>query len=422
MIHTNVKQTSYSAKNGYVWRKLYQKQALSISMQTRDEVEASKRSALMEIRFMQLAQLAVPFVAIRETLKAYRNELVMQGKIAFLASVAGNPASVSTVAGNPAALSEAPQATIAPQATQSPSIIEKVAVATLQRELDATEGHSLENTKSEWFKANTEWTQKTIKDYSSCVDRFIVWGTTQGITTVEAVTKDSIIAFKAYMDAEQLAPNTKQKILTRLGSMFGFAINVKEWIVKNPVSGLQYKKVGNVTKKEEVSPEQFNMVMSLPEIANDNQRKWAMALMYYTGMRVSELQQLTKADYIEIEGIKCISVNTQEEGKSTKTESSVRNIPLCDKLLAMGVWEMKPVMKYGVNSIMDKVSKSFKLISLKRTSHCFRHSMSNRLRDTNADDSTRAFILGHAQATMTDRVYVTREPLLKMQRALNEAN
>lgn len=88
MIHTNVKQTSYSKQNGYVWRKLYQRKHLSISMQTRDEVEASKRSALMEIRFMQLAQLAVPFVAIRETLKQYRNELVMQSKVAFLSAMA----------------------------------------------------------------------------------------------------------------------------------------------------------------------------------------------------------------------------------------------------------------------------------------------------------------------------------------------
>ncbi|AWQ43223.1 hypothetical protein CAL61_09615 [Enterobacter hormaechei] len=119
MIHTNVKQTSYSAKNGYVWRKLYQKQALSASIQARDEEEAAKRSALMEIRFIQLAQLAVPFVAIRETLKQYRNELVMQSKIAFLASVAGNPASVSDRSAFLQTAPEAPQATFTPQATQS---------------------------------------------------------------------------------------------------------------------------------------------------------------------------------------------------------------------------------------------------------------------------------------------------------------
>lgn len=63
-----------------------------------------------------------------------------------------------------------------------------------------------------------------------------------------------------------------------------------------------------------------------------------------------------------------------------------------------------------------------KSIGLKRSSHCYRHSMSNRLRDTDADDSKRAFILGHAAHGITDRVYITRLPLQKMLKALNDAN
>lgn len=47
MIHTNVKQTSYSEQNGYVWRKLYQKQHLSVSLQTLDEVEAAKHHIII---------------------------------------------------------------------------------------------------------------------------------------------------------------------------------------------------------------------------------------------------------------------------------------------------------------------------------------------------------------------------------------
>lgn len=69
---------------------------------------------------------------------------------------------------------------------------------------------------------------------------------------------------------------------------------------------------------------------------------------------------------------------------------------------------------------MDKISKAYKTIGLKRTSHCYRHSMSNRLRD--ADDRTRAFILGPAAHGITDRVYITRLPLQKMLKALNDAN
>ncbi|BEU78431.1 hypothetical protein EAG21025_17440 [Enterobacter asburiae] len=138
--------------------------------------------------------------------------------------------------------------------------------------------------------------------------------------------------------------------------------------------------------------------------------------------RVSELRKITKDDYIEIEGIKCISINTHEEGKTTKTESSKRNIPICDALLALNVWEEKPVMKNGLNSIIDKISKAYKSIGLKRSSHYYRHRMSNRLRDKDADDSTRTFILGHAAHGITDRVYIMRLPLVKMQKALNDAN
>lgn len=224
------------------------------------------------------------------------------------------------------------------------------------------------------------------------------------------------------MDEEKLASMTKQKIITTLGSMFAFVLDVKEWIDKNPFRGMNYKKVSVEKPKEEVTPSQFKEMIKQPAITKDVQNFWANVLMYYTGMRVSELRQITKDDYIEIEGIKCISINTHEEGKTTKTESSKRNIPICDALLALNVWEERPVMKNGLNSIMDKISKAYKSIGLKRTSHCYRHSMSNRLRDTDADDSTRAFILGHAAHGITDRVYITRLPLQKMLKALNDAN
>ncbi|EDU8677597.1 tyrosine-type recombinase/integrase, partial [Salmonella enterica subsp. houtenae] len=273
-----------------------------------------------------------------------------------------------------------------------------------------------------YFDANTEWKEKTIKAYSGCIERFISWCATENIYTVEEINKEHVISFKSCMDEEQLASMTKQKIITALGSMFSFIMNVKEWINKNPFKGMNYKKVSVEKPKEEVTLAQFKMMIEQPKVIKDAQNYWANVLMFYTGMRVSELQQITKNDYVEIEGIKCISINTYEEGKSTKTESSKRNIPICDALLALNVWEEKPVMKNGLNSIMDKISKAYKVIGLKRSSHCYRHSMSNRLRDTDTDDSTRAFILGHAAHGITDRVYITRLPLVKMQKALNDAN
>lgn len=414
-MNTQIAHLQHTEKKGYLWRKRYDKNTIEISLQTTELEKATARCASITIRFMQLEALAVPFVAMRDTLKGYRDEILRTEKLAILQGLISQ-------SGISRYEQEASQAPVMGEAMQSPTLEQKIQQITIQHELEQVAGHSLEEVKKAYFASSTEWHVKTIKDYSACIDRFIVWATASGVSTVEAVSKDSIISFKAYMDAQELAPNTKQKILTRLSGMFKFAVDVKEWIAKNPITGMMYKKVGVVEKKEEVTPAQFLEAFEQNTVQRDYHSKWANAIMFYTGMRVSEVQQLTKNDYIEIEGIKCFSVNTLEEGKSTKTETSIRNIPICDKLLEMGIWEDKPVMKVGLNSLMEKVSRAYQLIGLKRSSHCYRHSMSNRLRDTNADDSTRAFILGHAQANMTDRVYVTRAPLLKMQQALNAAH
>ncbi|MEH5627201.1 tyrosine-type recombinase/integrase [Citrobacter freundii] len=399
---TQLAHKQYTLEKGYLWRKRYQKNILSIHLKTRDEATAIKMVAAITIRYIELKSLDVPFEAMREMLKKFRDGLITSHDIERLRSIA-------------MASQDAPQATVIDAPMQSRA----QEVKTSQK---AAQGHSLMDAQKAYFDANTEWKEKTIKAYSGCIERFIAWCATENIHTVEEINKEHVIAFKSCMDEEQLASMTKQKIITALGSMFAFIMNVKEWINKNPFRGMNYKKVSVEKPKEEVTSAQFKMMIEQPKVIEDAQNYWANVLMFYTGMRVSELQQITKNDYVEIEGIKCISINTHEEWKSTKTESSKRNIPICDALLALNVWEEKPVMKYGLNSIMDKISKAYKAIGLKRSSHCYRHSMSNRLRDTDTDDSTRAFILGHAAHGITDRVYITRLPLQKMLKALNNAN
>ncbi|EHH1325568.1 tyrosine-type recombinase/integrase [Salmonella enterica] len=399
---TQLAHKQYTLEKGYLWRKRYQKNILSIHLKTRDEATAIKMIAAITIRYIELKSLDVPFEAMREMLKKFRDGLITSHDIERLRSIA-------------MASQEAPHTLVIDKPMQSRA----QEVKTSQK---AAQGHSLMDAQKAYFDANTEWKEKTIKAYSGCIERFIAWCATENIHTVEEINKEHVIAFKSCMDEEQLASMTKQKIITALGSMFAFIMNVKEWINKNPFRGMNYKKVSVEKPKEEVTSAQFKMMIEQPKVIEDAQNYWANVLMFYTGMRVSELQQITKNDYVEIEGIKCISINTHEEGKSTKTESSKRNIPICDALLALNVWEEKPVMKYGLNSIMDKISKAYKAIGLKRSSHCYRHSMSNRLRDTDTDDSTRAFILGHAAHGITDRVYITRLPLQKMLKALNNAN
>ncbi|MEB0773568.1 hypothetical protein [Citrobacter portucalensis] len=403
---TQIAHISHTDKKGYLWRKRYQKHTIEIILRTRDKSIAIKIAASITIRYIELKSLDVPFEAMREMLKKFRDGLITSHDIERLRSIA-------------MASQDAPQATVIDAPMQSRA----QEVKTSQR---AAQGHSLMGAQKAYFDANTEWKPKTVKDYNACLDRFIFWCIDNGVSTIEEISKDKIIAFKAYMDGEGLAPLTKSKIITRIGSFLNFCVNIKEWIDKNNITGLQYKKVYVQNPKEEITPEHFKAVMQQFRVINDSQTYWAMNIMYYTGIRVSELTQITKVDYIELYGIKCLSINTIDDGeasKTVKTENAKRNIPICQKLLDLDIWNVKPVMKYGNNRTMAATSESFKDIGLTRSTHCFRHSLSNRLRDVDGvEDSTRNMIMGHAQETITDRVYISRLPLKKMLKALNDAN
>ncbi|HCL5636374.1 TPA: tyrosine-type recombinase/integrase [Klebsiella aerogenes] len=390
MFTTKIPHVSHTEKNGFVWRKCYKGHRLFLSLRTHVEEEAISRGINLTLRFAELSPLSLDHQSMYQSLKAYRDEIIRHVIITNLTAVKASYA----------------------QPIQTHQDIIKTSPEAVQE----LTGHTLVHTKEAFLNANTEWVHKTKVSYSTGIDKFIKWANSKNLFNVEQITKSHIIEFKAYMDSEEYAPNTKQNILTRLGSMFKFAVDVLEWTDKNPITGMMYKKSPTVKKKEEIVASQFADAM---KHKHDSQTFWAMKILYHCGLRVSELTQLTKADYREVDGVKCISINADGE-KTVKNDSSIRNIPLNDALLSEGIWEEKPVMKYGNNSVMERVRKAFLLIGLKRSTHCFRHSLSNRLRDTDADDSTRAWILGHTQANITDRVYVTREPLMKMKIALDK--
>lgn len=72
------------------------------------------------------------------------------------------------------------------------------------------------------------------------------------------------------------------------------------------------------------------------------------------------------------------------------------------------------------NAAASRVANAFKQFGLDHSTHDFRMSLSNRLRDIEVADSVRYAILGHSNTVTTDRVYQTRKPLIQMQKALEK--
>lgn len=122
------------------------------------------------------------------------------------------------------------------------------------------------------------------------------------------------------------------------------------------------------------------------QVARDDNKEIAMItyLAMYQGMRLKEITQLRKSDIVEIGGIKCISIN-KEDGKTTKTEKSVRTIPIHKKLIELGFNEYlgrsgeqlfsinnKDFSSYYMNNYKDLVNETKPFYSL-------RHSFINAL-------------------------------------------
>ncbi|WP_323634617.1 hypothetical protein [Enterobacter hormaechei] len=81
---TQIAHLMHTEKKGYFWRKRYDKNTIEIVLDTKQLPEAQPRAAALTIRFMQLEQLSVPFQSMRDTLKAYRDEMMKQEKLAAL--------------------------------------------------------------------------------------------------------------------------------------------------------------------------------------------------------------------------------------------------------------------------------------------------------------------------------------------------
>ena len=206
--------------------------------------------------------------------------------------------------------------------------------------------------------------------------------------------------------------------------MFNFAMKQRDYIVKNPFLGMNYKNVENVSIKTGVSLIEHQKIIVSQHVSDSRSLWWLLNLLYYTGVRIGEAIQITASDYIEKEDqgklIKCISINNAGN-KTVKNSESIRDIPLSDNLLNAGIWEEKPIYHWVNNSsASNAISKAFKRVGMNHTAHDYRYGLSDRLRDLQeVPDHIRFSILGHAHRTMTDRTYRSKQPLLQMKQVID---
>lgn len=384
-MHFSCTHLSHSQKDGYLWRKKLNNRTLSVSLRTRLPEIAKFRAQKLTIQYVRIKELSLPFESLRNVLKSYRDRLVDDALLMVLEG--GSDMSTMPIT----------------------TVYEKAV-------------HPVSEVLEEWCEDNrADWKLRTEKLNRRSVNLFIEWAKRHSIKNVEDVTKQHIADFKRFLDERYQAPRSRQDALIKLQALFNFCIDKRDYLTANPVKGMTYSKVTSINHKTEITPSEYERVMETDYVKGYEDLKWLLAILWNIGMRIGEAIQLRPEDFRIVDGIKCISINT-EDGKQVKNETSIRDIPISEALLQMGIWDTKPRLGWTKNNAAgSRIAFAFKQIGIEHSSHDFRYSLSNRLRDCDVADSVRYSILGHAHKTITDRVYKTRQPLKQMLLALNKA-
>ncbi|HGP0855710.1 TPA: hypothetical protein ACLFOX_001928 [Yersinia enterocolitica] len=372
----------------YIWQKSHQSKLIRFDLRTRDFQTASIRSKVLLSAYHRLKRQFFDYKTLREQLILER-EYCIEHEVSMIAS--------SLCWGN-----------------------HTVAQSAEVRLLEKTKGHKISVVAEEWYgDMHAEWRPLTLKGNKAAIEFFIGWN---GDKTVDSVTKSTVSEFKKQLQKKYSSEMSRQSMFKKVTALFSFATDRRDYLPKNPFTGMSYKNAKNLRSKQPISIELHIQALTLVEYKSS--LWWLLQLLYYTGMRVTETIQLTKTDYVLVadrgQKISCISVNNLD-GKRVKNTTSIRMIPIHNTLIELGILEEKPIFHWKVhNPVSNAVSKLFKSLEEQHSPHDYRYGMSDRLRDLpNLPDHVRFSILGHSSSTVTDTIYRGKEPVLLMKNAID---
>lgn len=203
-------------------------------------------------------------------------------------------------------------------------------------------------------------------------------------------------------DYEKLSNNVIHKYIIRVNQYLDYMYKL-DYIVKKDFKIPNIDPTGK--KRQNYTNEEIQKISDL--LKNDTkENQFITSIATYQGMRLKEITQLKREDIIEIGDIYCISININDD-KTTKTDASIRTIPIHPKLIELGFLDF---VKSKNDNLFDIDNRSFStyfrrtyknLINENKTFYCLRHNFIDTLTQNNQKiEHIKAFV-GHAQSDKT---------------------
>src|SRR6056300_290749 len=213
-----------------------------------------------------------------------------------------------------------------------------------------------------------------------------------GMKDLTEYVRSDATKFRDYLFAKGLNGASVARIFGTVRAVINLALSEFGLSIVNPFSNVYFDQSQGVKKRIPVKPEDIEKVQQECYKADDEKR-WLIALIADTGIRLGEGAGLLRSDFVEQDGILCVNIRPHP-WRSLKTSSSERLVPLvgsskwaAERILAQSTNSCFAFPNYNdgqrtnANSASAALNKWLKLkIGRGYTIHSFRHSMRDRLR------------------------------------------
>ena len=136
---------------------------------------------------------------------------------------------------------------------------------------------------------------------------------------LEVYSRSDATQFRDYLFAKGLNGASVARIFSTVGAVINLALSEFGLSIVNPFSNFYFVQSQGVKKRIPVKPEDIKKVQEECCKAGDEKR-WLIALIADTGIRLGEGAGLLRSDLIEKDGILCVDIRPHP-WRSLKTES-----------------------------------------------------------------------------------------------------
>ncbi|EFF4702481.1 site-specific integrase [Escherichia coli] len=247
---------------------------------------------------------------------------------------------------------------------------------------------------------------------------------------MDLMSRSEWLAVRGAMLASEVRPSTINKLLTKAKMCLDYGLMNGQLEGRNPIERMKLTKDID-SKRRAFTDEELERLLVRVEAeyqftrhtahTTSEARRWASLVSVVTGARSAEVCHLTKRDIVTLDnGLVCIDINEDGDGKSVKNKHSVRLVPLTDGACGL---DLKSFLEW-VDTQPDDGGPLFGMTPSAYSSwfnsrvltealgdaenvslHSLRHWLATRMKERGVNLVDAQGILGHSSQSITYDLY-----------------